>query len=519
MDAANGRVSKFVAVLSVALLALVLAAALLLSAGSVFHSYVLDPAHYEAQHLYQIDENEITNIVVIAVGALILRWADKRWCVSARALVVCACALLFLYAAAGIVWVLSTHAIPNSDQGALLNSARLLISGDTAPFRTEGEPLHFYYLRFPFQFGALSYMEGLMRLVGYDALLKVAPVLNVIYLVAGDAAILLSVQRQFSDNNVTLLALLFLCAGLQPLFGCSLVYGTYPAFMLSMWAVYLVIRYLQDGIGWRVGLSAALLALAVLLKANAWIVVIALAIVLYLFALCRRRWLPAVWALLLCAAAMPLPKLAQAGYESRVGVSYGAGMPKTAWMAMSTQSSAMAAGWYSTYTWHLYERSGGDLAVCAELSRQDLKNNIRAFAAEPARARAFYSEKLYSQWNENTFQSVWTSRICDTTRAPGTLARAVYEGALKAPLEFICNQYVQFLYAGFLLGVLALFWGMRGQSGRERLIFPTVLLGAVLFHLLFEAKSQYVLTYLPQFAPVAAFGVLRAFRRAETNKI
>lgn len=518
MNAVNGHVSRFAAVLSAALLALALVAALLLSAGSVFHSYVLDPAHYASQHLYQIDENEITNIAAVAAGALILRWADKRWRISSRALFVCACTLLFLYAAAGIVWVLSTHAIPNSDQGILLNSARLLILRDIKPFSTIGDPLHFYYVRFPFQFGALGYMEGLMRLVGYDALLKVAPALNVVYLVAGDAAILLSVQRQFSDNNVTLLALLFLCTGLQPLFGCSLVYGTYPAFMLSMWAVYLVIRYLQDGGGWRVGLSAALLALAVLLKANAWIVVVALAIILCLHAFDRRRWLPAVWALLLCAAAMPLPKFVQASYESRVGASYGAGMPKTSWMAMSTQNSAMAAGWYSTYSWHLYERSGGDLAVCVELSRQDLKNKIHAFAADPMRARAFYSEKLYSQWNENTFQSVWTSRVCETVREPGALVRAVYEGALKAPLEFICNQYVQFLYAGFLLGVLALFWSMRGQSERERLIFPTVLLGAVLFHFLFEAKSQYVLTYLPQFAPVAAFGVLRAFRRAETNR-
>lgn len=515
MDAVNGHVSRFAAVLAAALLALALVAALLLSAGSVFHSYVLDPAHYASQHLYQIDENEITNIAAVAAGALILRWADKRWRISSRALFVCACTLLFLYAAAGIVWVLSTHAIPNSDQGILLNSARLLILHDIKPFSTVGDPLHFYYLRFPFQFGFLGYMEGLMRLVGYDALLQVAPVLNVLYLIGAYVAILLSVQRLFADRNVTLLTLLFLCAAPQPLLGCSLIYGTYPAFTLSMWAVYLVIRYLQDGGGWRVGFAAALLGPAVLLKANAWIVAIALAIALCLHALDRRRWLPAALALLLLFAAIPLPKLVQIGYEARVGATYGTGMPKTAWMATGTRKSFMASGWYNTYLWHLYERAGGDLAACGTLSRRDLIENIAAFAADPALARAFYYEKLYSQWNENTFQSVWTSRVCETVREPGALVRAVYEGALKAPLEFICNQYVQFLYAGFLLGVLALVWSMRGQSGRERLIFPTVLLGAVLFHLLFEAKSQYVLTYLPQFAPVAAFGVLRAFRRAE----
>ena len=40
------------------------------------------------------------------------------------------------------------------------------------------------------------------------------------------------------------------------------------------------------------------------------------------------------------------------------------------------------------------------------------------------------------------------------------------------------------------------------------MIFPIALLGGVLFHLLFEASSKYVLSYLPLFCPLAAYGIL-----------
>ena len=41
----------------------------------------------------------------------------------------------------------------------------------------------------------------------------------------------------------------------------------------------------------------------------------------------------------------------------------------------------------------------------------------------------------------------------------------------------------------------------------ETILLPLILLGGFGYHLLFEAKSQYALTYLPLLLPIAAYGL------------
>ena len=39
------------------------------------------------------------------------------------------------------------------------------------------------------------------------------------------------------------------------------------------------------------------------------------------------------------------------------------------------------------------------------------------------------------------------------------------------------------------------------------MIIPMILVGAVLYHALFEAKAQYSIIYVPMMLPYAAFGI------------
>lgn len=496
-------------------LGLSLVFALYFAVQSLFHTYVLDPAHYASQHLYEVDENELTNLCATALGLGLLSVFYRKARISARTLKAVCCILLPLYGAAGILWVLGAKAIPSSDPGIIIDSARLLLAGEFAPFRDPAAYIHFYYLRFPFQFGFLAYIELLMRIFGERGLLVAAPVMNVLSLLCGDIAILKTTQEIFSDRKLTCITLLFLCAALQPLLGCTLVYGTYPAYALAMWAVFFVCRYMRRGKKRDAALAAVFLAFATLMKANAGIVAVAAAIALLVHALKNRKTASILAAALMLLSILPLPKAAQALYEKRVGAEYGDGLSKLAWMAMSSQNSSMAAGWYSMYSWRIYEEAGRDMERAAALSREDLIGNYRGFWQDPERGKAFFHEKLCSQWNENTFQSVWTSRVCDAYGEVAPTVQSAYGGRLKAPLEFIMNQYVQFIYCAYALGILSL---LLGRYREGALLFPLILLGAVLFHALFEAKAQYALTYLPQFAPVAALGASFAYAPVKDNK-
>ncbi|MPN01449.1 hypothetical protein SDC9_148658 [bioreactor metagenome] len=257
---------------------------------------------------------------------------------------------------------------------------------------------------------------------------------------------------------------------------------------------------------WAAIAAAVCSALAVYCKPNAWIGAVALGIILVLHALHTRGWKPIVAALLLLALCVPLPKLTQAAYEERIGVSFGKGYPMSAWMAMGMRESWMAAGWYNEYSKEMYNTYGTDLEAIAARNKKDIEKSNKAFAKDPKAAGAFYQEKFASQWNESTFESLWIAIVCEPYGGERSqLAQSLYDGRWPGELlEKEMNYMLQVLYAGFALGVIVL---LRKRESMQ-LIFPITIFGGILFHLLFEANSKYTLTYLPMFLPIAAYGVL-----------
>jgi len=485
-------------------MALVLLAALALCTVSLTTTNYIDPLNYSAQHILSQRDSLWFNLAVTFAAIVLLRlvWYVRvpdrfvRW-----ASAVC----LMLLAAAGAAWVVLAKAVPMSDQGVLYESACAIVNGDFSALQDTGSYEFFYFVRFPFQFGFLSYLELLVRVFGERGTLIVGPVLNVLMLISGYAAILLTTRRLFGDNRVTLLTLLFLCACVQPLLACSLLYGLIPALACSMWGILFAVRFLQTGRKREILWAALLCALAVYMKPNAWIFAAAIAATLVLHAIRARGWTPVLAAAAVLLACVPLPKLAQASYESRIGVSFGAGYPMASWMAMGMQESWMACGWYNGYSKEMYYTYGMDVDACRERNIEDIEASLKLFRSDPAYTYWFYQEKFASQWNEPTFESVWASCVCESYGERPKIVTSMSDGRWPGVLyEKATNYSVQLLYTGFLLSACVL---LRRRK-TEQLIYPIAILGGILFHLLFEANAKYALSYAPLFCPLAAYGIL-----------
>lgn len=487
---------------------LALAAALICALALVYTSLTttnyIDPAAYEAQHILAKPDSILLNLAVLAVAVALFRVLRVTklpdWFVRGAA-VVCLTALALI----GIAWSLMMKAIPISDQDVLFSSAVHLVKGDFSALQDTTGYEYFYFVRFPFQIGFLSYLELLVRAVGEQGTLILAPVLNVLMLVSGYAALLMTTQRLFRDNRITFLTLLLLCVCIQPVLACTWIYGLIPALALTLWGVYFAVRFLQTDRLLNLIPAALFCAVAVYMKPNAWIGAAAVSIALLLHALKTRGWKPVVAAILLLALCYPLPKIAQAAYEDRIGVSFGKGYPMSSWMAMGMRESWMAAGWYNEYSKEMYHTYGTDLDAIKERNREDIQASLAGFADDPKGMYAFYQEKFASQWNEPTMESIWTSVVCKSYGERPKLAVSLYDGRWPGiALETGFNYMLQIVYAGFLLSLFIL---LRKRSV-EQAILPVMIVGGILFHLLFEANAKYALSYLPLFLPYAAYGIL-----------
>ena len=76
--------------------------------------------------------------------------------------------------------------------------------------------------------------------------------------------------------------------------------------------------------------------------------------------------------------------------------------------------------------------------------------------------------------------------------------------ALRTALEAYMNVFQQVLY---LLACVGLAGTIRRKPGSLQLLLPLYVLGGVLYHVLFEAKSQYAYIYMLLTLPSSALGL------------
>jgi len=375
-----------------------------------------------------------------------------------------------------------------------------------------------YFRRFPFQLGYVLYSEAFFRVV--NPILKGTPDgykilalqgVNLLWLLLAFHAMIESARLSFRDARVPRLTMLLMFFSLQPILSCTFLYGNIPAFACGCVAVWMYLRFADNG---RVGtalLCALSLTAAVTLKLNLLIFLVAIGAV-WLIELCKRpTWRSALCLVLTVACVLTVSKLPQRFYEKRTEQDFGSGIPMICWMAMGFSDGHAAPGWYKEdNTVKAFERNGYDPAATAADARAVLRERAAYFAKNPAAAMHFFWQKLRSQWNEPTYESLWINQVQLTYSEKGRLYD-FFCGSGARRTAAVMNQLQQLVFLGSLLGALGL-W--RGKNIR-RCLLPLILLGGLTYHLLFEAKSQYALPYFVLMLPLAAYGFHRLFKRVE----
>ena len=455
-------------------------------------------------------------------------------------------------AAFGILWMAIVPDYAGSDSALSMKIAGQFLEGnyqawDKALFRYSDDTSG-YVWAYPNQNGLILYMALLIRIFGSAAAPAVFRALNLGYLLLGTWCLSRFIGSCWKMQAVLLLFLPFA-------FYYLFVYGTLPGFGLSMLALYAARRFLDHGFraGWLL-LSGAAIALAVLLKSNYLIVLVALVLYLLGEAIIRRDFRPAAAAILIAAMALGVSLLVRLATEAITGCPVG-GIPQTAWVEMGLQTGSRANGWYNGYNVRIFRESGADPAKASGLIRTDLRETFRAFASDPAYTLEFFAQKTRSQWTDPTFQSLWIQQIIGHSRIPAvTDSLWNQDGVLHTLYVGITNMVLSLIYEGAFLNALlvsqsktsaagnagavnAVYGGTarkaaanataeidgsvhakaKNQPGESfaRLIPAVIFIGGFLFHLFWEAKSQYTAFYVLLLIPDAVRGIKKAGKQSK----
>ena len=408
-------------------------------------------------------------------------------------------ALLFAWTAGTLVLVLGANVSQMYDFAYVLEGAELFAAGNYKPLTID------YFNVYSYQLGICLPMEILKRLLpGIDLSLAMQG-MNVLFSAGTAGALAALCQVIFSREEAraaVLLYVLFLPMALQ----CIFVYGTLPMLMMTALAVLCFELYLKRR-RVRFGLAyAGCIAVACMLKPNAAVPLIALTICAALDWLESRDGRLLGLAALGVALSVGLIRLVIAQYELRAGVTLTGDVSLLARMVMGLQRGGAQAGWFNRYTEQFFPF---DVTAAQEraIASADLAARLAELRADPGMALAFFRDKLLSQWLEPSYGAMWYGDLCAHTGALAEGTKVIFEdgGAIRAALERYMGLYQTMMYALCCAGLFSLLRDRRANL--PALALAVCALGGCLYHMLFEAKAQYIYMYAVLMMPVAARGL------------
>lgn len=479
--------------------------------GLIFTS-TLAEEHYTLESIVQVHDSLLFSLMgLLAACGILWLFSKVEGRIPLRAMVIFSLAWA---AVLGTLWVLAVRTEPRADAAEIVDAARQAMSRNyTKLKRKDG-----YMNRHPYQLGFMAFSQLLQTLFGPKNYLALQLV-NVVFLTLAYGGTLRLLWLMTKNARTVRYGALLLILCLQPILYVTFLYGNMASIACALWAMCCLCRMARDGGGWRLIPAGLLCGLSVMMKPNGWIPVIAMLIVAGLWFLSEKKWKPLPLLLLLAVGPALSTQMVKNAYSAASGADLTKGVPMTAYLAMGLQESSRAPGWYNEYVEQVYGNANHDPQKASERAKKNIRARLEEFAEAPAYAVRFFHEKMVSQWNETTFEAIWISRTCPYDEENRSyLGDVALNGKLRPVLEKWMDGYTIALYGLFSLamGAFARKLLRRPKEGEEALPRPlgvglslcgVTVTGAFLYHMLFEAKSQYLFIYLFLMIPAAAWGL------------
>ncbi len=452
------------------------------------------------EKVIETKDNLFGNLFGLAAMLLVL-WLVGKGCsrIPEKKMWILLVAVNVVAVIAGIYWLSCHSFLPRADQRAVCECAIAMENGDFSSLSVCA-----YVGRCPHQIGIITLLRLMFRIAGTETgmynCFKGFNVCMMVLMITAGYYIVGHLSKGRKNAQGIYLALMLLCV---PMYGyVPYIYGEISSTALVLAAVWAMLSCIKDFRAYKVAVMALTLSLAVLLRTNALICVIAICIVLLIkmFITFDKRnvfmFMAVIFSVFLTQTGLKDMYVSKAGHEL-------AGIPMLAYVSMGLNENDFGPGWYDNSNSLIYTENGGDAAVAQEISVEHIKDRLGYMSENKAYGFAFFKEKFLIQWNAPMYQA-FVMNGYDAENAKGL----VYELYIEDE-EHIADKYMSIYQLYVFVMILALLVKNLICS-KKRIVnaeFFTLLIaifGGALFSIIWEAKSRYIFPYFMFMIPYAA---------------
>ncbi len=283
----------------------------------------------------------------------------------------------------------------------------------------------------------------------------------------------------------------------------TFVYGDISGLGFAMLGVYFIIKYGSSKRWYFALLSALCCGFAYMLRMNFLIFILAILIYLFLDLIDKKSYseiekkvkikdiIKRIVVILCFTVIVFVPtKIIENYYCKKLNLSNNKPFQLTGYLYMGMSESALGPGWYR---YDYAKSSFTDYEHSTQEFKDGIKERVGYFLHNPKEAVKFYTKKICSMWAENTYASTFYNKVYDKDEGLENKTETVIIRLYQKALIFI-------IFGCTFVALLQ----KRKNLSNEVLLLLTIFIGGFLFHILWEAKSRYIIPYIIVLIPIAS---------------
>lgn len=319
------------------------------------------------------------------------------------------------------------------------------------------------------------------------------------------------VWKLFKDVKVEVLYLL-LAVPFAPMYIYALfIYGEAMGTCSAVTAIYFYVLISQEKQQrkWQVvlywGGMALCLWMAYFLRPGFLIVWIGILLIVFLTCLRKKNWWHILYVLVVLAVIFGGQRMYYRSIGEKTGFSLDKGAPVVyLCIAMGMQGGEEIAddpGSYNGYNLMTFIDNKYDVEASIEQAKADIYRSFTEFLAQPERMYRFYKSKILNQWAEPSYSAFSSTGMMSEPE------QWVIDCWYNEQHDFLYNCLNHYQSIAYML-ILVYFLGLFQKEGKEVRYLPgLILIGEILFSVIWESKSRYVYPYIVIAIPCMAVGM------------
>lgn len=404
--------------------------------------------------------------------------------------------VLVIYILFNILWIIFVRPSIIADQIHVCNLAQTMFRGNEQEVLLTntyaGIPLSQYIEAYQQQIPLAFVYSVFFRIINYDGigLLRILNVIGNILIVFSIYKIGMQLSKKYKINKVLILTFILTFISLPIL--STFIYGDIPSTGLCLLAVYYTMRYSETKKIKFICFASIATMIAYMMRMNSLIFIIATVIYLLLNlfnGITKRKAKEnlintAVIIMYIVISILP-SRLITNYYLNKYNLDKEKSYPTISFLLIAMEEGPRANGWYNE---EIGEPALKDPENKKVEYKEKVKERLKYFIENPMYTFDFYMTKITSMWTENTYSAL----------------RQNFAEKEDKTKENILTFYQKVLLILICICSIIVLVQNRKDISLDVIFLLTIFIGGFAFHILWEAKSRYIIPYIIVLMPIAS---------------